>query len=422
MLGGKAVAACWSGREPVGQAVGLIDAEAIGTEHGSVRQSAPGAGHKFGARTRTCSCQFAVGGGGRFQTHNPIEGTSAPLPLPTEAAGERGACGSDQPPSDGDPDFPTSDANKVLHQPVMVTEVLAYLAPAPGKIILDATLGVAGHARVIAPRLVPGGILIGLDRDPAMAAASKSVLAGVGGSVGVRIFVANYAEMGEVLCAAGVPVVDGILMDLGVCSAQLDAAERGFSYRADGPLSMQMTPEAGASAADLVNTLPEAELERIIREYGEERWARRIARAIVVARQRSPITRTLQLAEIIAQSVPPGPRRSHPARRTFQALRIATNRELEHLKSALTQIHRYLRPGGRLVVIAYHSLEDRLVKMTLRRGAQAGWFAVLTPKVVRPSAAEAQQNPRARSAKLRAAERCAGLDVRDAGTGREVLR
>jgi 16S rRNA (cytosine1402-N4)-methyltransferase len=275
------------------------------------------------------------------------------------------------------------------HEPVMVDEVLRFLGQATT--VMDMTLGAGGHAEA----LLASGVerVIGLDRDPEA----------------IEFATARLARFGERFAAvqtrfSDVPAenrVDGVLYDLGVSSMQLDRPERGFSYRSDGPLDMRMGPD-GERAMDIVNTAPEEELARIVFEYGEERRSRRVAAAIVRARSRSPIETTDELAGVVASAL--GARRGgpHPARRTFQALRIAVNRELEELTASLPRAVDILAPGGRVVVIAYHSLEDRIVKRFVNA---APGLEILTKKPLRPSAAEAARNPRARSAKLRAAER-----------------
>jgi len=297
-------------------------------------------------------------------------------------------------------DRPGRSASAPAHRPVMPREVLSYLAPSPGRIVADATVGCAGHARQILPRLLPGGCLIGVDRDPRMLAAAREAL-GAFPRPSYRLFEASYDDLPEVLKAVGVPVVDGVLLDAGFCSAQMDDPERGLSYRADGPLDMRYAAE-GPTAADLLARLDAEALERLFREYGEERWARRIARAVVRERRR-PLQRTGQLAALIERAVPGGRRRLHPARRVFQALRIAVNDELAHLDRFLDVAPRLLAEGGRLVLLTYHSLEDRLAKDALRRAARDGALSILTRRVVRPRPDEVQSNPRARSARLRAA-------------------
>ena len=275
------------------------------------------------------------------------------------------------------------------HEPVMVDEVLRFLGQATT--VMDMTLGAGGHAEA----LLASGVerVVGLDRDP----------------VAIELATARLARFGERFAAvqtrfSDVPAenrVDGVLYDLGVSSMQLDRPERGFSYRAAGPLDMRMGPD-GERAMDIVNTAPEEELARIVFQYGEERRSRRVAAAIVRARSRSPIETTDELAGVVASAL--GARRGgpHPARRTFQALRIAVNRELEELSASLPRAVDILAPGGRVIVIAYHSLEDRIVKRFLN---DAPDLEILTKKPLRPSAVEAARNPRARSAKLRAAER-----------------
>jgi 16S rRNA (cytosine1402-N4)-methyltransferase len=279
------------------------------------------------------------------------------------------------------------------HEPVMVDEVVRFLG---GRgTVVDLTLGAGGHAEALLASGV--GRLIGVDRDPEAVAIATGRLARFGDR-----FAAVRARFSEV------PVenrVDGVLYDLGVSSMQLERPERGFSFRAQGPLDMRMGADADdETAMDLVNSASEQELARVIYEYGEERRSRRVAAAIVRARQRAPIETTEQLASIVVSAV--GGRRGgpHPARRTFQALRIAVNRELEELAASLPRAAGILAPGGRVVVIAYHSLEDRIVKRFFTGDER---LTVLTKKPLVPPAAEAARNPRARSAKLRAAERVA---------------
>jgi 16S rRNA (cytosine1402-N4)-methyltransferase len=274
------------------------------------------------------------------------------------------------------------------HEPVLVEEVLRFLG---GRgTVIDMTLGAGGHAEA----LLSSGVrrLIGVDRDPEAIALASERLSRFG-----ERFQARSARFSNVPAEGR---VDGVLYDLGVSSMQLDRPERGFSYRAAGPLDMRMDPE-GPTAMELVNELPEQELARIFFELGEERRSRRVAAAIVRARARAPIATTDELARVVAGAL--GARRGgpHPARRTFQALRIAVNRELEELAASLPRAADVLAPGGRIVVIAYHSLEDRLVKRLFLSEPR---LRVLTPKPLVPSRAETLRNPRARSAKLRAAE------------------
>lgn len=275
------------------------------------------------------------------------------------------------------------------HEPVMVAEVLSFLADR--RSVLDLTLGAGGHAEA----LLDAGVerVVGIDRDPDAIDLATARLARFGDR-----FVAVRARFSRF--PADAPV-DGVLLDLGVSSMQLDRPERGFGYRTPGPLDMRMGPDA-TSAMDLVNDLPETELADVIFELGEERGSRRIAAAIVRARHRAPIETTDELARIVAGAIGARPGRAHPARRTFQALRIRANDELEELRAALPRAVDALAPGGRLVVIAYHSLEDRIAKRFL---AGEPRLRVLTRKPLEATAEEQHRNPRSRSAKLRAAER-----------------
>ncbi len=284
----------------------------------------------------------------------------------------------------------------------MAGEVEDFLDPRPGQVIIDCTVGEGGHAARLLARLAPGGVLIGLDRDASVLEAARDKLAGYGEMA--RLERDNYTNIQEALGRAGLEAADGVLFDLGVNSAQLDNRERGFSFQQDGPLDMRMDPGEGRTAADLVNRLHRRELEYVIRAYGEERYAGRISRRIVEERSRSPIRTTGRLAEIISRAVP-GRGKIHPATRTFQALRLAVNRELENLEQALPAAREVLRPGGRICLIAFHSLEDRIVKHTFRRWAGEGKVRILTARPVRPSEEETRANPRARSARLRAAEK-----------------
>lgn len=292
------------------------------------------------------------------------------------------------------------------HAPVLLREVLAILRPIPDGLYLDLTVGTGGHAEGILEASGPTGRLVGLDRDREVLPLARERLARFGSRV--RLLHADYRDLRAVAAAEGLEAWDGALLDLGVSSVQLDDPARGFAFSHPGPLDMRMDRAGGgATAADLLRDLPEAELSRILREYGEERWARRIARRIVAARAVTPLTRTDALAEVVAGAIPrrAWPRRIHPATRTFQALRIAVNRELEGLAEALAAAIHGLRPEGRLVVIAFHSLEDRIVKQVLRGSPEV---TILTKKPVTPGPEEVAANPRARSAKLRAARRVEG--------------
>ena len=296
----------------------------------------------------------------------------------------------------------------MTHVPVMTAEVLRFLRPEHGGLFVDCTVGLGGHARAL---LEAGATrLIGLDRDPAALAIARERLAPFGDRV--RLVQADYRAIGEVLDREGVDLDDGTLADLGVSSLQLDAPGRGFSFQRDEPLDMRMNPSGGESAAELVARSTERELADVIFQYGEERFSRRIARAIVRARTSAPVQTTGQLASIVRRAVPHrqrrrGPARIDPATRTFQALRIWVNQELDGLDRFLETAIRRLRAGARLVVITFHSLEDRIVKHTLRalEHTKDAAVKVLTKKPLVPTEEERQRNPRARSAKLRAAER-----------------
>jgi 16S rRNA (cytosine1402-N4)-methyltransferase len=311
----------------------------------------------------------------------------------------------------------------VRHHPVMVDRVVELLRPRQGGVYLDATLGLGGHAARLLEASGPDGRVIGVDRDPAALALARERLAWAGERL-VTV-AASFADLTAVAAAAGVNAVDGVLYDLGVSSLQLDEPARGFSYRHDAPLDMRMDPTGGITAAEVVNTYPRAELARILREYGEDRHAGRIARFIDEARRRRPVRTTGELVELVKAAVPAAARRTgpHPARRAFQALRIEVNRELDALSASLPQAVDLLAPGGRLVVLSYHSLEDRIVKRALNAAAgrdeQAparlpvaapppARVAVLTRRPETPTAAEVAANPRAESAKLRAAEKLGG--------------
>ncbi len=290
-----------------------------------------------------------------------------------------------------------------VHVPVLTAEVLQFLQPARGGLFLDCTVGLGGHAKAL---LEAGAArVIGLDRDPQALAAARATLAPWGDRV--ELVHADYREVERVLDERQIPHVDGTLADLGVSSLQLDGAGRGFSFQRDEPLDMRMDSTTGATAADLVAASSETELADAIYAFGEERFSRRIARAIVYTRQAQPIETTARLAAVVRAAVPTrGHQRIDPATRTFQALRIWVNRELDGLDQFLIAAARRLRAGARLVVISFHSLEDRIVKHTFRRLAQepAPSLAVLTKRPVIAGDDEIAANPRSRSAKLRAAE------------------
>jgi 16S rRNA (cytosine1402-N4)-methyltransferase len=307
------------------------------------------------------------------------------------------------------------------HEPVLLERSLALLAPAlerPGAIAVDATTGLGGHSEAMLQRF-PELRLVGLDRDPEALASSGQRLAPF--SERVSLVHAVYDQLPEVLADLGIPAIDGILFDLGVSSMQLDDASRGFSYAQDAPLDMRMDPTTGTPASEVVNTYSAAELTRILRSYGDERFASRIASAIVRARETEPFTNTARLAELVRESIPAATRRTggHPAKRTFQALRIEVNGELEVLERAIPAALDALSVGGRIVVLSYQSLEDRIVKAELTALSRSTspvdlpvelpghgpTFALLTRGAEGPTESEIGSNPRAASAKLRAAER-----------------
>ncbi|HTM56627.1 MAG TPA: 16S rRNA (cytosine(1402)-N(4))-methyltransferase RsmH [Pirellulales bacterium] len=287
------------------------------------------------------------------------------------------------------------------HVPVMTAEVLQWLAPQPGGTIVDGTLGGGGHTLALAERVGSTGLVLALDRDPGALEKAERRLAGRS----IKLAAANYQDLGEVLAEIDVSSVDGIVLDLGLSSDQLVDRTRGFSFDSDGPLDMRFDTTSGEPAWRLLDRLTEKELADVIYQFGEERFSRRIARNIVAARTSQPVRTAAQLSALVERSVPrtrSDAGRIHPATRTFQAIRIAVNDELRSLSTALDRFPEYLREGGRLAVISFHSLEDRIVKGAFRDSPR---YRALTKKPVRPSEQEIQRNPRARSAKLRVAER-----------------
>lgn len=288
------------------------------------------------------------------------------------------------------------------HRPALVEEVIVGLQIKPDGVYLDGTVGSGGHAEAVLKRLGEEGRLIGIDCDEEILPLARSRLLPYGSRV--QLVAGRYEEAGRILAERGTPQVDGILLDLGVSSPQLDQPERGFSFLREGLLDMRMNRREGEPAERLVARLPERDLEKIFRDYGEEPFARRIARAVVRARTRRRIRTTTELASVIAGVVPRKWGKIHPATRSFQALRIAVNRELERLDRFLALFPDLLRPGGRAAFISYHSLEDRRVKQALRAHEREGRVAVLG-KCICPTDREKAENPRARSAKLRLAER-----------------
>ena len=306
------------------------------------------------------------------------------------------------------------------HVPVMVGEVLRLLQPRPGGIYIDATVGMGGHSQAILEKILPGGLLIGVDRDKESLEKAQARLKPFADSL--RLFHDNYKNLPLILNNVAISPVDGILVDLGVSSYQLTSPERGFSFQSDAPLDMRMDRTQQWSAVDLINNSSETELANIIYRFGEERLSRRIAAAIVEEREKSPITRCSQLASIIARVFKVrGQRGIHPATKTFQALRIAVNEELQGLEEFLTEAFSFLKPGGRIAIIAFHSLEDRIVKKTFRRLAgqcicdappelcrcpRQALGSLITSRPLTPGPEELSANPRARSARLRSIEKC----------------
>jgi 16S rRNA (cytosine1402-N4)-methyltransferase len=301
------------------------------------------------------------------------------------------------------------------HASVLLEEAVEALALQPAGVYVDCTFGRGGHSRLILERLGPEGRLIAFDRDPEAVEAASGI-----DDPRFTIVHAAFSELGRRLEALGTVRVHGILLDLGVSTPQLDSAGRGFSFRRDAPLDMRMDPSHGTPAAHWLATASESELREVIRTYGEERFAKQIAAAIVAARARGPLERTRQLAALVAEAVPTRERGQDPATRTFQALRIHVNRELEELALVLPQCLDLLQPGGRLVVVSFHSLEDRIVKRFMREHARADTLPARLPvrardlpqpklcivgRPRRPQAAEVIANPRARSAIMRVAER-----------------
>lgn len=309
------------------------------------------------------------------------------------------------------------------HTPVLLAEVTQHLQLHDGSIVVDCTLGGAGHAKRAAQLIAPTGILVGIDKDDAALDAARDALPL--GQQAIILLKGDYGDLDELLVEARIPFVDAFIFDLGVSSFQLDEAGRGFSYHRDAPLDMRMdAASTQPTAADVVNTYSEEDLARVIREYGEERWASRIAAFVVAARARHPITTTGELVDLIKAAVPAAARRAggHPAKRVFQALRIEVNQELRSVERGLEAAIRWLVPGGRIAVISYHSLEDRIVKRLFNEMSQGCTcppglpecrcgrtpvLRVVTKRPVVPTAEEVAANPRSRSARLRVAEKVA---------------
>jgi 16S rRNA (cytosine1402-N4)-methyltransferase len=302
-----------------------------------------------------------------------------------------------------------------VHVPVLVDEVITALQPRRGGHFVDCTVGLGGHAAAILEKISPSGRLLGIDADPEAIRISQDKLSDYGEAV--TLVNDNFINLEAICKRYHFHPVDGILFDLGVSSLQLDTAERGFSFHLDAHLDMRFNPEQGLAASDIVNRFSEQELAKLIERYGEERHSRRIARHIV---QNRPIATTTELAQLVEQAVAGKRARIHPATRTFMALRIAVNSELQNLELALKQTLNLLRPGGRLTVISYHSLEDRIVKQFMRDAASSclcppgtvicccghvPTLKLISRKVIKPTSLETESNPRSRSAKLRIAER-----------------
>jgi len=293
------------------------------------------------------------------------------------------------------------------HIPVMMNEVIEYLNLRPGQVIVDATIGTAGHSKAILERIKPAGRLIGVDRDEESLGVSRERLKEFGDVV--SLVHGNFVDIDAILKDLNIEKVGGILFDLGISSFQLEDPNRGFSFQNEGPLDMRLDRSSYISAYDLVNNLNEEEISAILWSFGQERWHNRIAHLLIKERERQPIATTSQLASIVIRSIPARYRhkhyRIHPATRTFQAVRIAVNRELEILGSALNKAIEILEIGARICVISFHSLEDRTVKLTFRQAASEGKIKIVTPKPLVPEQAEIDSNPSSRSSKFRVAER-----------------
>lgn len=307
------------------------------------------------------------------------------------------------------------EATAQAHVSVLLEETVSALAVHPGGVYVDATFGRGGHSKAILERLDEAGRLLALDRDPDAVASGQAWR-----NTRFQLVHAPFSQLSEVARRQGMTAADGILFDLGVSSPQIDTPERGFSFRHQAPLDMRMDTTRGMSASEWLNQAPEGDIARVVKEYGEERFAKSVAKAIVAARAQQPIVNTRQLAQVVAGAVHTRERGQDPATRTFQAIRIHVNHELDELAAALPQAVDLLRPGGRLAVISFHSLEDRLVKRFMRDEAQgerlppeipvpasrlAGGRLRTLGRAIRPSEAEVARNPRARSAVLRVAER-----------------
>ncbi len=294
-----------------------------------------------------------------------------------------------------------------LHIPVMLDEVIEYLKLAPGQTIVDATLGTGGHSLEILKRITPGGRLIGIDRDEDSLEICRQRLSEFKDSC--EFVHANFSDLDQVLAGLGIESIDGIFFDLGISTYQLKDPQRGFSFQEDGPLDMRLDKSSYISAYDLVNNLNENEISHLLWSFGQERWHNRIAHLLVEERKVTPIATTRQLADLVVRAIPHRYRRSyyriHPATRTFQAVRIAVNRELEILESAIKKAVAILKKQARICVISFHSLEDRVIKHTFRALKADGIIDIITAKPLTPAASEIEKNPSSRSSKFRVAQR-----------------
>jgi len=294
-----------------------------------------------------------------------------------------------------------------FHTPVMLTEVLDYLDLRPGKTIVDATIGTGGHSQGILERIMPGGRLIGIDRDQESLSIAKERLANF--SESCDFIHSNFIDIDNILKTLNISKIDGVLFDLGISSFQLEDPERGFSFQNGGPLDMRLDRNSNISAYDLVNNLNEEEISSLLWAFGQERWHNRIAHILVREREKHPIATTLELSSIVQKAIPLRYRhryyRIHPATRTFQAVRIAVNRELETLEMAISKAIELLNKKSRICVISFHSLEDRIVKFGFRKLAYEGLINIITPKPQTATYIEIEENPSSRSSKLRVAER-----------------
>ena len=292
-----------------------------------------------------------------------------------------------------------------LHKPVMSEEILEYLKLRHGMTVMDATIGCAGHSAKILEYILPGGRLIGIDRDSESLEIAKAKLSGFGDAV--SLVHGNFCDLDKILVMAGIDKVDAIIFDLGLSSVQLSDPKRGFSFQLDGPLDMRMDRSSFIQAYDLINNLNEEEISSLLWSFGQERFHNRIAHLLVMERQKVPINSTSQVAKIVMKAMPHHYRfgHIHPATRTFQAIRIAVNRELEALDAGIKKAIDLLKQGRKIAVISFHSLEDRIVKINFRSAGAEGRLKIITPKPLRSSQEERTENPSSRSAKLRIAER-----------------